>query len=273
VNRTKRGRQCADSGVVYLTRSCSFTASLTTTITQAPHVHSLCLRALFTHRISNMTPKTRSGKEVEAAATILMDMAEPRWNSINVDKDKENMSEDAEEETTETLDQQIEPAKVLPSFGQAAGIHLASPSQSSSAIQSRSACAASSQPVSTTTSQTVSRATSRTASVTLSRAVSTTNASSSTPASTTSLTAASTAALTAEQRTLQQARFAMTTPERAALGLKSYCHYDLNNNQLGILWQTKNENRTFRQSQRRQGAVRLRAGTTTGLKFPRRRDT
>jgi len=80
------------------------------------------------------------------------------------------------------------------------------------------------------------------------------------------------AALTVEQRTLQQARFAMTNPERAALGLKSYCHYDLNNNQLGILWQTKNENRTFRQSQRRQGAVRLRAGTTTGLKFPRRRD-
>lgn len=74
-----------------------------------------------------------------------------------------------------------------------------------------------------------------------------------------------------EQRNLQQTRFAMTSQERAALGLKTYCHYDLTNNRIGTLLQTKNENRTFRQTQRRQGAVRLRAGTTTGLKFPHRR--
>lgn len=79
------------------------------------------------------------------------------------------------------------------------------------------------------------------------------------------------AALTVEQRNLQQTRFAMTSQERSALGLKAYHHYDLSNNQIGTLWQTKNENRTFRQTQRRQGAVRLRAGTTTGLKFPNRR--
>lgn len=63
----------------------------------------------------------------------------------------------------------------------------------------------------------------------------------------------------------------MTPQQRGALALKPYAHYDFNNIKIGTLWQTKNENRTFRQTQRRQGAARLRAGTTTGLKFPGRR--
>lgn len=218
-----------------------------------------------------MAPKTRSGKEVEDAAAILMNMAEPSWTAINADDDKENDIRETEQETPDTSDQQIEPAKIVLSFGQAAVVHSVTPSQSSSAVQSQSASATSSQSVSTATSQTVSRATSHTASATPSQIAPSQPVSTSNSASAPSLTVASMAALTVEQRTLQQNRFTMTTQQRAALGLKTYRHYDLNNNQIGTLLQTKNENRTFRQTQRRQGAVRLRAGTTTGLKFPQRR--
>jgi hypothetical protein len=217
-----------------------------------------------------MAPKTRSSKDIEEAAMILLNMADPSWNAPDADEDKENDSREFKKETSKSSGQQIEHAKTLSMFSQATVVHSATPSQSSSTSESQSVTAPSSQHVSSTTSQT-SRAASRTDSAMPSRAVSVASTSSSTSTSTPSLTTASLAALTVEQRALQQQRFAMTSQERAALNLKAYCHYDLSNNQIGILWQTKIENRTFRQTQRRQGAVRLRAGTTTGLKFPRRR--
>ena len=222
-----------------------------------------------------MAPKTRSAKEVEETALDLMRMADPDWDSPNADEDKENESQEINQETP---DQNTEHAKTLLLFSRAAVIH-SSRSQSLSVTQSQSVLAtprqsvsgASSQTALTTPSQTFSAAASQTASATPSHRNSATNNSSSNPAPTPSLTAASLAVLTVEQRALQQTRFAMTSQERAALDLKAYSHYDLSNNQIGILWQTKNENRTYRQTQRRNGAARLRAGTTTGLKFPRRR--
>lgn len=221
-----------------------------------------------------MAPKTRSAQEVDEAALNLMLMADPDWNSPDADEDKEKESQEFNQETS---DQKTEHAKTLLSFSQAAMVH-STRSQSLSVTQSQSVpptpqqsvSETSSQTALTTPSQTISAAASQAASATPLQRNLATNDSSSNSATTPSLTAASLAILTVEQRALQQRRLAMTSHERATLDLKAYSHYDLNNNQIGILWQTKNENRTYRQTQRRNGAARLRAGTTTGLKFPRR---
>jgi hypothetical protein len=222
-----------------------------------------------------MAPKTRSAQELDEAALNLMRMADPDWNSPDAVEDKENESQEINQET---LDQKTKHAKTLLLFSQAAVVHStrsqslsATQSQSVPTTPSQSVSRASSQTALTIPSQTISAAASRAASETPSQPVLTANASTSSSATTPSLTAASLAILTVEQRALQQRRFAMTSRERAAHDLKAYSHYDLNNNQIGILWQTRNENRTYRQTQRRNGAARLRAGTTTGLKFPRRR--
>jgi hypothetical protein len=263
--------------VVYLTPSIFSLLFFNTIVSQGTCVHCQFSRNFsLLNYTSTMAPKTRSAKEVEEAALDLMRMADPDWNSPDADE-KENESHDINQETP---DQRTEHAKTLLSFSQAAVIH-STRSQSLSVTQSQSVPATPPQSVSgtssqtalTTPSQTVSAAASQAASANPSQRNSTTNNSSSNSASATtpSLTAASLAVLTVEQRALQQRRFAMTSQERAAHDLKAYTHYDLNNNQIGILWQTKNENRTYRQTQRRNGAARLRAGTTTGLKFPRRR--
>ncbi|KAI4744804.1 hypothetical protein E4T50_04791 [Aureobasidium sp. EXF-12298] len=75
----------------------------------------------------------------------------------------------------------------------------------------------------------------------------------------------------AHQQTIQQTRAALTAQQRASLKLKPYSHYDLEGKEIGILWQTRAEHRTFRQTQRRRGAKLVRAGTTTGMKLPRQR--
>ncbi|KAH0380226.1 hypothetical protein KCU92_g7732, partial [Aureobasidium melanogenum] len=95
----------------------------------------------------------------------------------------------------------------------------------------------------------------------------------STPSSTStfSVKGASFAEIDAHQQTIQQTRAALTAQQRASLKLKPYSHYDLEGKEIGILWQTRAEHRTFRQTQRRRGAKLVRAGTTTGMKLPRQR--
>lgn len=95
----------------------------------------------------------------------------------------------------------------------------------------------------------------------------------STPSSTStfSVKGASFAEIDAHQQTIQQTRAALTAQQRASLKLKPYSHYDLEGKEIGILWQTRAEHRTFRQTQRRRGAKLVRAGTTNGMKLPRQR--
>ncbi|CAD0105852.1 unnamed protein product [Aureobasidium uvarum] len=89
-------------------------------------------------------------------------------------------------------------------------------------------------------------------------------------ASSFSVKGASFAEIDAHQQTIQQTRAALTPTQRAALNLKEYSHYDLAGNKIGTLWQTRAEQRTFRQTQRRRGAKTVRAGTTNGMKLNRR---
>ncbi|KAG9632734.1 hypothetical protein KCU64_g16113, partial [Aureobasidium melanogenum] len=95
----------------------------------------------------------------------------------------------------------------------------------------------------------------------------------STPSSTStfSVKGASMAEIDAHQQTIQQTRAGLTAQQRASLKLKPYSHYDLEGKEIGILWQTRAEHRTFRQTQRRRGAKLVRAGTTTGMRLPRQR--
>lgn len=89
--------------------------------------------------------------------------------------------------------------------------------------------------------------------------------------STFSVKGASMAEIDAHHQTIQQTRAGLTAQQRASLKLKPYSHYDLGGKEIGILWQTRAEHRTFRQTQRRRGAKLVRAGTTTGMKLPRQR--
>jgi hypothetical protein len=224
-----------------------------------------------------MAPNTRARKEVEEAALVLLRMADQSWDLPHPAEDEETESEEIEQDASQSVDEQMEGAEILLSINQAAVFHSTSHSQSVSAPAAPAAPAASAgRAASTTTSAAPVDASAGSAAsdVSTTPATSTSTPAStpaSTPTSTSSATDTSMAALTVEQRRLQQQRLAMTSRQRAALHLKSYAHYDFNNIQIGTLWQTKNENRTFRQTQRRKGAARLRAGTTTGLKFPRRR--
>ncbi|KAH0369494.1 hypothetical protein KCU65_g3259, partial [Aureobasidium melanogenum] len=95
----------------------------------------------------------------------------------------------------------------------------------------------------------------------------------STPSSTStfSVKGASMAEIDAHHQPIQQARAGLTAQQRASLKLKPYSHYDLEGKEIGVLWQTRAEHRTFRQTQRRRGAKLVRAGTTTGMKLPRQR--
>ncbi|KAH0277304.1 hypothetical protein KCU91_g3273, partial [Aureobasidium melanogenum] len=93
----------------------------------------------------------------------------------------------------------------------------------------------------------------------------------STPSSTStfSVKGASMAEIDAHHQTIQRIRAALTAQQRASLKLKPYSYYDLQGKEIGVLWQTRAEHRTFRQTQRRRGAKLVRAGTTTGMKLPR----
>jgi hypothetical protein len=229
-----------------------------------------------------MAPNTRARKEVEEAALVLLRMADQSWDSPHPGEDVETETEEIEQDTSETLDERMESAEILLSISQAAVVHSVAPSQSvpapaaPAAPAGRAASATTSAaPVDVSAGSAAPDASATPDASTTPDTSTTPDVSASTPTSTpnstSSATNASMATLTVEQRTLQQQRLAMTSRQRAALHLKSYAHYDFNNIQIGTLWQTKNENRTFRQTQRRRGAARLRAGTTTGLKFPRRR--
>jgi hypothetical protein len=233
----------------------------------------------YTNQISTMARNTRARKEVEEAALILLRMADQSWDSPHPGEDVETETEEIEQDASESADERMEGAKILLSISQAAVVHSVAPSQS---VLAPAAPAASAAPTGRAASATTSAAPVDVSDVSDAPDASATpdtsatpDVSASTPTSTPTSTSsginASMATLTVEQRRLQQQRLAMTSRQRAALHLKSYAHYDFNNIPIGTLWQTKNENRTFRQTQRRRGAARLRAGTTTGLKFPRRR--
>jgi hypothetical protein len=242
----------------------------------------------YTNQISTMAPNTRARKEVEEAALILLRMADQSWDSPHPAEDVETETEEVEYDASESADERMESAEILLSISQAAVVHSVAPSQSVpapaalAAPAGRAASATTSAAPVDVSAESAAPDASATLDASATPDASTTSDTSttpdvpastptSTPTSTSSATNASMATLTVEQRTLQQQRLAMTSRQRAALHLKSYAHYDFNNIQIGTLWQTKNENRTFRQTQRRRGAARLRAGTTTGLKFPRRR--
>jgi hypothetical protein len=190
-----------------------------------------------------MAPNTRGRREVEEAAILLLQMAEQNWDSPDLTEDEETGAEDTVPNVSEPVDERMQGAEILLSFSKAAVVHSTSPSQSVAAPAVSAAPVAPAAPA----------------------------APAPTPISTPPVRDPSMAALTPQQRTAQQQREAMTPQQRGALALKPYAHYDFNNFKIGTLWQTKNENRTFRQTQRRQGAARLRSGTTTGLKFPGRR--
>jgi hypothetical protein len=190
-----------------------------------------------------MAPNTQGHRDVEEAATILLQMAEQEWDAPEFVEDEETETEAIVQDASEPVDERMQGAEILLSFSQAAVVHSTSPSHS---VSTPAAPAVPAAPVAPAVPA-------------------------STLISTRPIRDPSMAALTPQQRTVQQQRKDMTSQQRGALDLKPYAHYDFNNIQIGTLWQTKNENRTFRQTQRRKGAARLRAGTTTGLKFPGRR--
>lgn len=175
-----------------------------------------------------MASKTRNQKEQDEAALILLQMADPDWDSPSY---AEEMIKDGETElrSTDLGEQSMVDVETPASDGQAAVINSTSASESTSAP--------------------------------------------STPSSTStfSVKGASMAEIDAHQQTIQQSRAALTPQQRFTLKLKPYLHYDLDGNEIGVLWQTRAEHRTFRQTQRRRGAKLVRAGTTTGMKLPRQR--
>jgi hypothetical protein len=177
-----------------------------------------------------MAPNTQGHRDVEEAATILLQMAEQEWDAPEFVEDEETETEAIVQDASEPVDERMQGAEILLSFSQAAVVHSTSPSHS---VSTPAAPAVPAAPVAPAVPA-------------------------STPISTRPIRDPSMAALTPQQRTVQQNRKDMTSQQRGALDLKPYAH-------------TKNENRTFRQTQRRKGAARLRAGTTTGLKFPGRR--
>ncbi|KAI4726210.1 hypothetical protein E4T49_06038 [Aureobasidium sp. EXF-10728] len=178
-----------------------------------------------------MVSMTSDQQEQDAAALILLQMADPNWESPSSDeleqkgsiKDEEP-EQDAQDVALETLVNSEAATSNTPAFDASS----ASASQSSSAP--------------------------------------------STPSSTSSFSVkgASFAEIDAHQQTIQQTRAALTPAQRFALNLKEYSHYDLAGNKIGTLWQTRAEQRTFRQTQRRRGAKTVRAGTTNGMKLKRR---
>jgi hypothetical protein len=179
-------------------------------------------------------------------------MAEQNWDAPDLIEDEQTGAEDTVPNAMEPVDERMQGAEIVLSFSKAAVVHSTSPSQSVSTDAAPAVPVAPVAPVAPI-------------------APAAPAATAPTLISTPPIRDSSMAALTPQQRTVQQQRKAMTPTQRGALALKPYTHYDFNNIQIGTLWQTKNENRTFRQTQRRKGAARLRAGTTTGLKFPGRR--
>jgi hypothetical protein len=199
-----------------------------------------------------MAPNTRGRREVEEAAIVLLQMAEQNWDAPDLIEDEQTGAEDTVPNAMEPVDERMQGAEIVLSFSKAAVVHSTSPSQSVSTDAAPAVPVAPVAPVAPI-------------------APAAPAATAPTLISTPPIRDSSMAALTPQQRTVQQQRKAMTPTQRGALALEPYTHYDFNNIQIGTLWQTKNENRTFRQTQRRKGAARLRAGTTTGLKFPGRR--
>ncbi|KAH0350753.1 hypothetical protein KCU83_g4695, partial [Aureobasidium melanogenum] len=170
---------------------------------------------------------TRNQKEQDEAALILLQMAEPDWESPSFEE--ETKDNDTEQEHADLAEQPMVDAESPALNGRAAVVDSTSASEAASAP--------------------------------------------STPSSTStfSVKGASMAEIDAHQQTIQQTRAAFTSQQRASLKLKPYSHYDLEGKEVGILWQTRAEHRTFRQTQRRRGAKLVRAGTTTGMKLPRQR--
>ncbi|KAK6004885.1 hypothetical protein QM012_007664 [Aureobasidium pullulans] len=176
-----------------------------------------------------MAPLTRNQKEQDDAALILLQMAEPDWDSPN---HGEQMTKD--DETEQKASDHAESSMSVD-----AGVPF--PGGQVVVTDSTSASKSTSAP--------------------------------STPSSTStfSVKGASMAEIDAHQltMTIQQTRAALTPQQRATLKLKPYSHYDLEGNEIGTLWQTRAEHRTFRQTQRRRGAKLVRAGTTNGMKLSR----
>ncbi|CAD0081506.1 unnamed protein product [Aureobasidium vineae] len=178
-----------------------------------------------------MAPMSCDQREQDAAALILLQMADPNWDSPGseeLEQEKEIEDEEAEQKAQDVALETVVKPKAL-AFNTPAFV-----AGSTSASQSSSAP--------------------------------------STPSSTSSFSVkgASFAEIDAHQQTIQQIRAALTPKQRSALNLKEYSHYDLAGNKIGTLWQTRAEQRTFRQAQRRRGAKTVRAGTTNGMKLNRR---
>lgn len=175
-----------------------------------------------------MAPTTRNQKEQDEAALILLQMADPDWDSPSYGEEMIK-DDEAEQASPDLVEQSMVDAETPASGDQAAVIDSTSASNSTPAP--------------------------------------------STPPSmsTFSVKGASMAEIDAHQQTIQHTRAALTPQQRFTLKLKPYSHYDLDGNEIGVLWQTRAEHRTFRQTQRRRGAKLVRAGTTTGMKLPRQR--
>lgn len=177
---------------------------------------------------SAMAPMTRNQKEQDEAALILLQMADPDWDSSGYGEEVVK-DDETEQRSPDPVDQSMVDAESSDAGGQAAVVSSNSSSESLSAPST---------PTST---------------------------------STFSVKGASMAEIDAHQRTVQQTRAALTVQQRNTLKLKPYSHYDVDGNEIGVLWQTRAEHRTYRQTQRRRGAKLVRAGTTTGMKLPRQR--